>query len=115
MVACGAPKPATDVDDNSGQDKPEVTDNESNVTEAVENELQDEVVGTVHLSDTGCPYYIEANINKAIRLLYPINLEEKFKVEGLKIKFRYGRSKAPSPENCLDYTVVSVWDITPYR
>lgn len=68
--------------------------------------------GTVHLSDNGCPYYIE--INKCFvsnlyylgKKIYPIQLDDKFKKKGLKLKFNFTLSKAMSPADCnVDYVV----------
>ncbi len=68
--------------------------------------------GTVHLNNNGCPYYIE--INKCLvsnleylgKTIYPIQLDAKFKKEGLKLKFNLNLSRAMSPTDCqIDYVV----------
>lgn len=73
------------------------------------------IVGTVHLSD-GCPYYIDAveKDNKKVKM-YPINLEEHMKKEGMRIKFDYDRSRAPQPAGCDAEMVVVLKDVTPLR
>jgi hypothetical protein len=66
----------------------------------------------VHLNNNGCPYYIE--INKCLvskieylgKTIYPIQLDDKFKKEGLKLKFNLNLSRAMSPTDCqIDYVV----------
>jgi hypothetical protein len=68
--------------------------------------------GTVHLNNNGCPYYIE--INKCLvsnleylgKTIYPIQLDDKFKKDGLKLKFNFTVSRAMSPTDCqVDYVV----------
>jgi hypothetical protein len=63
--------------------------------------------GTIHLTDGGCGIYIDAKDNGTSKRLYPIDLPEQFKKEGLKIEFSYSLSRAPQPEGCLvDHVVV---------
>lgn len=69
--------------------------------------------GTVILNNNGCPYYIEitncyvSNLSYYIgKKVYPIELEDKFKKEGLNLNFNLTVSKAMSPANCqVDYVV----------
>jgi hypothetical protein len=69
--------------------------------------------GTVHLNNNGCPYYIEINQCLVSNLsyylgktIYPIQLDDKFKKEGLKLKFNLTVSRAMSPADCkIDYVV----------
>ncbi len=68
--------------------------------------------GTIHLNESGCPYYIEinkclvSNIEYLGKTIYPIQLDDKFKKKGLKLKFNLNLSRAPSPANCqIDYVV----------
>jgi hypothetical protein len=72
---------------------------EDKVDELNEPEM---IVGKVRVSKeaTGCQIFIEAFRNGEMFLLYPINLTEKYKVDGIKIKFSFTESKAPLPENC---------------
>ncbi len=70
-------------------------------------------MGIVHLNENGCPYFIEistclvSNLSYYIgKNVYPIQLDEKFKKEGLKVEFNLTVSKAPSPADCqIDYVV----------
>ena len=73
------------------------------------------VIGIVHVSETECPLYIEAKlVDKSVNM-YPMNLEEKYKREGMKIKFDYELSRGPQPENCELDMVVSLSDVTLMR
>ena len=74
--------------------------------------------GTVHLNNNGCPYYIE--INKCLvsnleylgKTIYPIQLDDKFKKDGLKLKFNFTTSRAMSPTDCLVDYVVSLENVS---
>lgn len=69
--------------------------------------------GIVHLNKNGCPFYIE--INQCLvsnlsyylgKIIYPIQLDEKFKKDGLNLKFNFTVSRAMSPTDCkVDYVV----------
>lgn len=85
----------------------EIIDNEANNSETIQL-----FKGIVHLSEEGCPFYISTEIDGKSMKFYPINLEESFKVEGLKIKFSYNLSRAMQPENCQVDKVVSVSNVT---
>ncbi len=68
--------------------------------------------GTVHLNNNGCHYYIEinkclvSNIEFLGKTIYPIQLDDKFKKEGVKLKFNLSLSRAMSPSDCqVDYVV----------
>lgn len=69
--------------------------------------------GTVHLNKNGCPFYIEINQCLVSNLsyylgktIYPIQLDDNFKKEGLKLKFNLTVSRAISPSDCqVDYVV----------
>ncbi len=73
-------------------------------------------IGTVHLTEGGCGIYIDALTGPdTYKKLYPINLDEQFKVEGARIKFDYELSRAMMPSGCdADFTV-TVSDVTRMR
>jgi len=73
------------------------------------------VIGLVHVSETECPLYIEAKLTNGAVNMYPMNLDEKYKREGMKIKFAYELSRGAQPENCELDMVVSVSDVTLMR
>jgi hypothetical protein len=68
--------------------------------------------GTVCVSQEGCPVFITAKIDGALVKMYPVNLEEQFKIDGLKIKFSFNLSRAMQPENCKVDKVVSIENVT---
>lgn len=69
--------------------------------------------GIVHLNENGCPHFIEisnclvSNLTYYIgKKVYPVQLEEKFRKEGLIVTFNLTISKALSPTDCqIDYVV----------
>lgn len=44
--------------------------------------------------------------------MYPVNIEDKFKKEGLKIQFDFALSRAAQPTNCIVDRVVSVSNVS---
>ncbi|MEY3236071.1 MAG: hypothetical protein RI883_172 [Bacteroidota bacterium] len=76
------------------------------------SETVDIVKGTVHMDEKGCPIYIISKIDGASFKMYPVNLEDQFKIDGLKIKFSYNLSRAMQPENCQVDKVVSVENVS---
>lgn len=72
------------------------------------------VFGIVHLNE-GCGAYIEVIDGENTQLLYPINLDEAYKVEGTRIKFVYAMSRAMQPEGCSVDMTVTVTDVTRMR
>lgn len=73
------------------------------------------IIGVVHVSDTGCKLYIDAQEKDKKVKMYPVNLDEKFQKEGMRLKFDYAASRAPLPDGCDAAQVVSVSDVTPMR
>ncbi len=100
-----------------GNSKKMVTDVKK-VDEKIENSNNARITGTVHVSDSDCMLFIDAQMSKegsnTIKM-YPVNLADKFKVEGMYIKFSYASSRAKQPDGCGDVKVVSVSDVTPLR
>ncbi len=73
------------------------------------------IVGTVHTIDKGCGVYIDAKLEDRSVKMYPVNLDEKFSVEGMFIRFTYAPSRAMQPSGCKCDRVVSLSDVTPLR
>lgn len=90
--------------ENAVEDVIDVTDTPE------ETVIDTRVLGTVHVSDTGCPVYIEAVTETGKLKMYPVNLEDKFKVEGLRLKFNYNPVKVSQPEGCITDITVEVVD-----
>lgn len=75
-------------------------------------------LGQVHVSkQESCPVYItiEGVFSKSsiveYHTLYPINLDQKFKKEGMYLQFNYTPSRAMSPEGCATDAVVSLENV----
>jgi hypothetical protein len=80
-------------------------------SESIAND--DVTSGIVRIEYKGCPALIETTEDGQLVKLYPVNLDEAFKVNGLKIFFNYTPSKAPQPESCtLINKVVSVENVS---
>lgn len=111
FFSCGTQKEI--VDGSNGENGEEVvTENSGEQTEIDENYR---IIGTVHLAE-GCGVYIEAETAPGeMKKLYPVNLEDEFKVEAAKIKFDYALSRAMLPEGCDADMTVSVTDVTRLR
>lgn len=74
------------------------------------------LVGKVRIGERdGCPFYLETYEDGRSLTMYPVNLDDKFKIEGVKIKFDYTPSRAMQPENCSVDKVVSLNNVTPLR
>lgn len=82
----------------------------------VDEVVQDNrIVGKVRINDTACLVYIEAFEDGKMVNMYPVNLEEKLKIDGIKIKFEYVPSRAMQPENCVVDKVVALNNVTELR
>jgi hypothetical protein len=68
--------------------------------------------GIVYVSLKGCPVLIETEINGETMRLYPVNLDEEYKKDGLRISFTFAPSRAMQPEGCtLIDRVVSIENV----
>lgn len=89
---------------STAKETPVVPEQEVKIVEEKIEEVKapEMLSGKVRVSKEGegCPLYIEAFKDGEMFLLYPLNLIEKYKIDGLKIKFMYIESKAPLPDNC---------------
>ncbi|HIP31194.1 MAG TPA: hypothetical protein EYG86_00385 [Crocinitomicaceae bacterium] len=85
LFACGTSK-----GNNTGQDESKTT-------------------GKIFLGDA-C-VYINATVDGKPISMYPINLEEQFKVSDLKISFDFSPSRAPQPTDCVVDRVVTVSNV----
>lgn len=77
--------------------------------------VMERIIGTVHTSETECPVYIEAIEKEDTFKIYPINLDERFKVDGMRLKFAYHAVKAPQPASCNTNIAAELIDVTPLR
>ncbi len=69
------------------------------------------IQGTVRLNTPGCPVMIEVINGDLFSTAYPVNLDRQYHKEGLKIKFDFAPSRAPSPESCTADKVISVSNV----
>ncbi|MCH2235876.1 MAG: hypothetical protein MK078_16665 [Crocinitomicaceae bacterium] len=116
LFACGNSKGSAD----STTTSTETTEDKDNGAETIEEggtitAQVVSVVGVVHVSETGCPLYIAAEAGDEKLTLYPVNLEDKFKNEGMKLKFKYQPSKIQQPDACPDAMPVTLSDVSLMR
>jgi hypothetical protein len=82
-----------------------VSENQTNTNLEVSDELVEKQKGKVLESDN-CPPMIETYEDGKLVILYPVNLADSLKHNGVKLLFTYTLSKAQHPLNCkLDKTV----------
>lgn len=75
---------------------------------------EERLTGTVHIQST-CGALIEAKIGKEKVTIFPNNLDEKYQVEGMKLKFYFRNSSIPVPANCPAQARGNVEEVTPLR
>jgi hypothetical protein len=69
--------------------------------------------GTIQISndDAACNLWIMTTQTSAIQGFYPVNLDDKYKIHGLQVKFNYEDSRAPLPLNCFNMKAIVITDI----
>jgi|GEM_PF-2120583 len=87
---------------------PQPVDNGSAPTEV------ERISGTVKFTDE-CSYYIDVIQGDVMRSYKPVNLEEKYQVPGMRLKFAYVSANMESPKLCGNMIMISVSDVTPLR
>lgn len=73
------------------------------------------IVGIVRMNAKGCPLYLDANENGEAITMYPVNLDEKYKKDGIRLKFTYTPSRAMQPEECNVNKVVALDSVIQLR
>lgn len=68
------------------------------------------VIGEVHLNEDGCSLYISSEDLKDD--LYPVSLDDMFKVDGAKLEFSFTPSRAPLPSGCESCKAVVLQNVT---
>lgn len=71
-------------------------------------------LGTVRATED-CGFFIEVNIGDVSHSLYPVNLDSKLQVDGMRLKFMYEQTAAKKPEHCPNFEPVKLSDVTPVR
>ena len=71
----------------------------------------------MHLSENGCPYFIEITQSQIDELavgskIFPVQIKDSFKKKGLKLVFNAVVSKAPSPSECSVDAVAALSNIS---
>lgn len=117
LVSCGTckeRKAAKSAAKNSTETQVTVDDGENALpveSRPMREEDMMDMQGTVRMDRPGCPVSIDMVQGDLFTTLYPVNLDRSYHKEGLKIKFNYAPSRAPSPESCTADMVVSVSDV----
>lgn len=120
IIACGNQKEtaqeveAVEAEIENAEDS-STSEPEEDVDNDVEETRNYRVVGIVHVSATDCPVYIEARLENETVSMYPMNLDNRFKKEGMKIKFAYTLSRGAQPTSCDIDMVVALNDVTLMR
>jgi len=114
LLSCGN---SQEVVEDETADLPTDQNAETETTEEVEEVMEDNyrIIGLVHIQDGECPIWIEARGKDGPLKIYPVNLEEKYQQEGMKIKFAYTHSMAQQPEGCDIDLVAVLNDVTLMR
>ncbi|MCH2230431.1 MAG: hypothetical protein MK105_08810 [Crocinitomicaceae bacterium] len=115
FFACGSQKEvaANTVNETSENVEDTAQDAVEDASDTMDDNFR--IVGTVHTIDKGCGVYIDAKLEDRSVKMYPVNLDEKFSVEGMFIRFTYAPSRAMQPSGCKCDRVVSLSDVTPLR
>ena len=71
-------------------------------------------VGTVRMTDD-CGFYIDVFIGDVAHSYFPTNLDAKFQVDGMRLKFAYKVAAIKPPVNCPNFEPVTLNDVTPIR
>ena len=87
-------------------------DNGANVEQVTKEGM---LVGIVRMNPKGCPLYLDVNENGEAITMYPVNLDEKYKKDGIRLEFTYTPSRAMQPENCNVTKVVALDNVTQLR
>lgn len=58
-----------------------------------------------------CALWIMTTKISAFSGFYPVNLDEQFRINGLKIAFNYSDSRAPLPENCHNLKAIVISEV----
>lgn len=75
---------------------------------------QDRMTGTVRIVN-GCGPLIDAKAGSYKITILPNNLDEKYQVEGMKLKFFFRNSSIPVPAACKADATGNVEEVTPLR
>lgn len=121
LLSCGNSKELTpmtviDVTAESTENDTEEVMGVTEVSEVTEEIEQIRIVGTVHVSESGCKLYIDARENNnSTFTIYPEDLDPRFQVEGMFLKFYYTKTETEIPAGCDLHMSAKLTDVTPLR
>lgn len=118
ITSCGTGKEIVEDKTTDVENTAETVEEEVEETkEVMEGEMDQNyrIMGMVHVDDGECPIWIEARGKDGLLKIYPIGLDDKYKKEGMKIKFAYTKSMAQQPEGCDIDLVAVLSDVTLMR
>lgn len=72
------------------------------------------LIGTVR-NDSGCGYVIDVTQGDVMKSYYPVNLEDKYKKEGMRLKFAWSKSLNEMTGDCSYLIPIEISDVTPMR
>jgi len=73
------------------------------------------VVGTVVLGDEPCGVTINAVDKDQQFVIMPLNLDDKFKIDGMKLRFNYIEVERPKSNKCKSVKAVMLEEVTRLR
>lgn len=76
-----------------------------------ENTISSYKIGAVHLDENDCEIFIITEDENKEKL-YPVGLDEMFRVNEAVLQFEYDLSRAPLPEGCKDCKAVVLRSVT---
>lgn len=74
----------------------------------------DHISGTVRVTDD-CGAYLEVIQGDVAHSYYPVNLDERFQIDGMRLKFAFEVSKTKPPVACPNFEPITISDVTPLR
>ena len=114
MASCGAMKERKLEKEAEKAQSEAVVEETPNVISAERPMREEDIIeveGVVRINNNGCPVLIEMIEGDLFSLAYPVNLDNKYKVDGKKISFQYTISRAQSVQGCGADKVIAVSNV----
>lgn len=105
LTACGTQKSADKVEGQVTSSNEVMQDEDQSPDQDVANNS----IGKVVLSDEGCQLKLVLENDEAC--YYPVNLDDKFKVDGAYLQFQKYPSRAPLPSGCESCRTIQVANV----
>ncbi len=74
----------------------------------------DKLIGVVR-NDAGCGYVIDVTQGDVMKSYYPVNLDEKYKKDGMRLKFAWDKAPQEMTGDCSYLIPATISDVTPMR